>query len=371
MVWKAINSKPQPSAMPPILKSPSGDQFRTLEEEMEAIANVSFPSKPGDTREISQNTESIGGIHHNVDSDDGHNLKVCPKMLKQLLRKTSNTSVPGLDGIGWQEVKIWFLLDPNGLCNLINDLIRTGFPPELKVARVIVIPKHGRRDHTSIKSYRCISLLPTVAKLVGEAITVHLSTRGGLNGWWHPGQHGSHAGQNTSDALLWLIRRVRENRKNQQHTAVLMVDVSAAFPNTSRDEVRKTLRNADPGVAKWVDTWLDNRQITMELDGNSGPLRSAGSGLPQGSPLSPVLFGLTCGRILKELPDGCSYVDDCAWSIPFDSLSDKNELASKVQRLLNKIQAVFRRHGMELDEKKTELAVIYTSTIGEAFAQIP
>jgi hypothetical protein len=76
---------------------------------MEAIANVSFPSKPGDTREISQNTESIGGTHHNVDSDDGHNLKVCPKMLKRLLRKTSNTSAPGLDGIGWQEVKIWFL----------------------------------------------------------------------------------------------------------------------------------------------------------------------------------------------------------------------------------------------------------------------
>jgi hypothetical protein len=95
--------------MPPILTSPSGDQFRTLEEKMEAIANVSFPSKPGDTREISQNTESMGGTHGNVDSDDGHSLRVCPKMLKRLLRKTSNTSAPGLDGIAWQEVKILFL----------------------------------------------------------------------------------------------------------------------------------------------------------------------------------------------------------------------------------------------------------------------
>jgi hypothetical protein len=94
-----------------------------------------------------------------------------------------------------------------------------------------------------------------------------------------------------------------------------MVDVSAAFPNTSRNEVRETLKNADPGIARWVDKWLDNRRIAMELDGNRGSIRNAGSGLPQGSPLSPVLFGLTCGRILKELPEGCSYVDDCAWTI--------------------------------------------------------
>jgi hypothetical protein len=36
-----------------------------------------------------------------------------------------------------------------------------------------------------------------------------------------------------------------------------------------------------------------------------------------------------------------------------------NDLGSKVQKLMNKIQAVFHSHGMELDEKKTELAVIY------------
>jgi hypothetical protein len=71
-----------------------------------------------------------------------------------------------------------------------------------------------------------------------------------------------------------------------------------------------------------------------------------------------VLFGLTCGRILKELPESCSYVDDCAWTIEFDNLSDKNESASKVRRLLDQAQAVFRKHGMELDEKKTEIAVI-------------
>jgi hypothetical protein len=83
------------------------------------------------------------------------------------------------------------------------------------------------------------------------------------------------------------------------------------------------------------------------------------SRLPQGSPLSPVLFGLTCGRILKELPEGCSYVDDCAWTISFDNLGHKNELISKVRRLLGQAYTVFRKHRMELDEQKTELALTY------------
>jgi hypothetical protein len=98
-----------------------------------------------------------------------------------------------------------------------------------------------------------------------------------------------------------------------------MVDVAAAFPNTSRSEIRHTLRNADPNIAHWVDQWLEDRNISMELDGHQGRIRDAGSGIPQGSPLSPMLFGLTCGRILKELPDSCSYVDDCAWTIEFDN----------------------------------------------------
>jgi hypothetical protein len=358
-IWKSINSKPQPCAMPLILTSPSGEQYKTIEEKMQAIANISFPKKPDYNNNSTQTVSGLSNSLENQNIGDKERFQVCPKLLKHLLSKTSNSSAPGLDGIGWQELKIWYLIDSVGLCELINYLITTGLPHDLKLARVVVITKPGKRDRTNVKSYWCISLLPTITKLVEKAITLHLSIQGELKGWWHSGQHGSRAGKNTIDALLWLIRKVRENRNKKKHTALVMVDVAAAFPNTSRSEIRHTLRNADPDIAHWVDQWLADRNITMELDGHQGRIRDAGSGIPQGSPLSPVLFGLTCGRILKELPDGCSYVDDCAWTIEFDNLTDKNELDSKVRRLLDQAQSVFRKHGMELDEKKTEIAVIY------------
>jgi hypothetical protein len=152
-VWKAINAKPQSCAMPPTLTSTSGEQYRTLEEKMEAIANISFPSNPADIPTIAQDTQAPEESGGNTDSIDGTPFTVCPKMLKQLLKRTCNTSAPGLDGIGWRELKIWFKLDPKGLCRIINELIKTGLPPELKVARVVVIVKPGRRYRTKVKSY--------------------------------------------------------------------------------------------------------------------------------------------------------------------------------------------------------------------------
>jgi hypothetical protein len=92
------------------------------------------------------------------------------------------------------------LLDPTSLCQVANHLIKTRLPLVLKLARVVVVSKPSQRDRPSIKSYRYISLLPTIAKLVEKAITLHLSMQGKTQGWWHQRQHGSRAECNTIDA---------------------------------------------------------------------------------------------------------------------------------------------------------------------------
>jgi hypothetical protein len=47
-----------------------------------------------------------------------------------------------------------------------------------------------------------------------------------------------------------------------------MMDISVAFLNTSKNEVKQILKDADPEIAPRVDTQLANWQIIMDLDGN-------------------------------------------------------------------------------------------------------
>jgi hypothetical protein len=101
--------------MLPMLISPSGEKYHTLEDKMEAISRVSFPTKTNNTEAASQNIEILEGAITNQELKNPTKFTVCLKMLKRFLKKTNNSSAPGLEGIGWQELKIWFLLDPSGL----------------------------------------------------------------------------------------------------------------------------------------------------------------------------------------------------------------------------------------------------------------
>jgi hypothetical protein len=113
--------------MPPTLTSTSGEQYRTLEEKMEVIANISFLSKPADISTIAQDTQAPEELGGNTNSIDGTAFTVCPKMLKQLLKRTCNTLALGLDGIGWRELNIWFKLDPKDLCQIIKNQSRPAY----------------------------------------------------------------------------------------------------------------------------------------------------------------------------------------------------------------------------------------------------
>jgi hypothetical protein len=69
--------------MPPILTSPSGEQYTTIEEKMEAIGNISFPTKPDYNDNTTQTVSGSVRGSQNQDIGNENRFQVCTKLLKQ------------------------------------------------------------------------------------------------------------------------------------------------------------------------------------------------------------------------------------------------------------------------------------------------
>jgi hypothetical protein len=155
---------------------------------------------------------------------------------------------------------------------------------------------------------------------------------------------------------MWLKAVVEKHRKENMNTALIMTDVEAAFPGTRPSTVLRTLAPlVDPKIYRWILDWLSVRAIALSVDGIQSPQQSSRCGIPQGSPLSPVHFGLVCAATLKGLPSGASYVDDCSWAIPFLS---PQQLQRDSHRLLDAVKDRFEMHELSLDIGKLEIAFI-------------
>jgi hypothetical protein len=118
-IWKTINSKPARHAIPTLrIRSEDGaDQvLATHHQKVVAISAISFPEQediplpPPPTH--TAHALMFGGI--------------CIQGLNDILSEPSNQSTPGLDGIGYLAIRLWNKMYPDGLCTLINILVRQG-----------------------------------------------------------------------------------------------------------------------------------------------------------------------------------------------------------------------------------------------------
>ena len=91
------------------------------------------------------------------------------------LARGKNRSVPGQDRISYHLIKKLPKESKTDLCRIFPDAIRLGYFPKLwKTALVKMIPKPNK-DTKYAKSYRPISLLPCIGKLLERILASRLS----------------------------------------------------------------------------------------------------------------------------------------------------------------------------------------------------
>lgn len=179
------------------------------------------------------------------------------------------------------------------LAPLFNALLRLNYhPAQWRQSTTIVLRKPGKPDYSIPKAYRPIALQDTLSKVMESVIARRLSSWAESHQLLPATHFGGRAGRTTTDAVLTLTHFIKDAWRRGDVVSSLFLDISQAFPSVSHPRLLHNLRKRriPVSITHWLSSFLSHRTTTITFgDFASTPL-SASAGIPQGSPLSPILY---------------------------------------------------------------------------------
>ncbi len=142
--------------------------------------------------------------------------------------------------------------------------------------------------------------------------------------------------------------------------------MKGAFDHVAKNQLLAILQKLrlPTSLIAWVSLFLGDRVLRLSFDSQLEDFSRIETGIPQGSPISPILFLIYIRDLLPSLASSVrvlSYIDDIA--LPTSSTSLKKNVHI-LEREVAKLQELATENAIEFDVAKTEL--IYFTRMKEA-----
>ncbi|CVL09334.1 uncharacterized protein FMAN_15498 [Fusarium mangiferae] len=226
----------------------------------------------------------------------------------------------------------WHIL---GTCirRLFERCLSTGHQPKpFKEAEVVMIAKPGRRDLTEPRTWRTISLLSCLGKGLERLIVRRLAWAAVHCSLLHSQQAGALPKRSATDLVAALIRDIEEAFARNRVATLVTMDIQGAFDTVMRNRLVLRLRERGwPGhLARWVESFMQDRSARVRYQDTLTTFAPLHCGLPQGSPVSSILFLLYNEPIYRlGNPQGrFGYADDTAILSIGDTIDETIAMAS-------------------------------------------
>ena len=156
-----------------------------------------------------------------------------------------------------------------------------------------------------------------------------------------------------------LTHDIQIGKNNKQITSCLFMDIKGAFDHVSINQLLKICQKLQLPISlcKWIESFMSDRQIQLAFDGEKYRKVQIKTGIPQGSPVSPILFLIYISFLFKNEADNIyikflSYLDDIAIIASGES-AQENCQALKIAAL--KLIQWGKENTIDFDSEKTEL----------------
>jgi hypothetical protein len=102
------------------------------------------------------------------------------------------------------------------------------WPKSLNIAQIIMIHKHGKNP-MEVSSYRPISLLPTISKVLEKLILKEINKDLNPQDWIPNNQFGFRQDHSTVQQCHRITDVINKAKENQQYCTAASLDISQAF----------------------------------------------------------------------------------------------------------------------------------------------
>ena len=181
------------------------------------------------------------------------------------------------------------------LTTLLNASLRLGYFPAIhRRGRTVVLPKPNKTpaQRRTAAGYRPITLLSTTGKLLESLIAARLGRVAEEIGALPTSQMGNRASRSTEGAIAVVLETIRATWARGGIVAMLLLDLIGAFDQVHHEALlHKLITIGYPtNFIKLIRSFLQDRSTQLVLYRTDMNPTNIGAGVPQGSPLSPILF---------------------------------------------------------------------------------
>lgn len=278
-----------------------------------------------------------------------------------IIKNLKINKAPGKDSIKNKMVKLLPLTYVQQLVHIYNACLDLQyFPTAWKTASIILILKQNK-DPANPTSYRPISLLPTMGKILERIIYNRIKP---LLTCLPNEQYGFREKLDTTKQLLRILDYIGRGLHLKQSTALLMLDISKAFDRVWHEGIiYKLIELSFPSpIIKIIHNYLKNRNYHIKLNNTNSTLRSIRAGVPQGSILGPILYILYTHDFPVDKEDYNSltafYADDTGILV---KSKNPNHAIKRLQEKIHVMEDWFYDWKFEVNASKSQLLLIQKS----------
>ena len=248
---------------------------------------------------------------------------------------------PGQDRVTYSMLQN---LPPSGkniLCNLFNQILKGGqIPHQWRIATVVPLPKENK-DKLLPSSYRPISLLSCFSKLLEKIIARRMMWFLNEENLLTTKQTAFKTGKGTTEALLSIDQEICDTFSTSNHLSLISIDAEKAYDRVGIHSIINKLIEwkFGPRIITYVKNFLMYRKILVKANHTLSGIWPLENGIPQGSPISVVLF-LIAYNDLSKIIDNQKYFSHIIYADDlyiFRKIKNCNEFKTKFEDLLELI----------------------------------